>query len=101
MTQEQYLTLKKHRATFDLLAQHGSWRSDANTIRELDQVRRELFQTNTNWWCGDCVKEALYQLYSAYDQYEAASAPVIVTSDKSAEVEIGRNTKAANKRKRD
>lgn len=101
MTQDHYLTLKKHRHAFEYLHQHGSWRPAHDTIRELDAVRRELFQTNTNWWCGPCVQEALNQLYSAMDKYEQASAPVIVSAGQTAEVKNGRDTKAANKRKRD
>ena len=98
MTQEQYLTLKKHRPTFDHFVNGGSWRPSHETVPELDKIRQDLFGTKTNWWCGSCVREALNQLYSAYDNYEQIGAPVIITAGQIAD--DGRTPKAANKRKR-
>ena len=86
MTQDQYLTLKKHRQTFDTFVNSGSWRPSHDVILELDKMRQELFNQQTNWWCGSCVKDALMQLYSAYDVYIEAGAPVIITVGQTAEV---------------
>ena len=99
MTQDQYLTLRKHRPVFDHWAASGVWRPAPDTVNDLEKMRQDLFGKHTNWWCGGCVKEALYELYSAYDVYVANFAPVILNPDQKAVVD-GRDTKAANKRKR-
>ena len=68
---------------------------------ELNQIEKELFGSQTNFYCKVCGMEGLVRLFVAMDKYEQASAPVIVSAGQTAEVKIGRNTKAANKRKRD
>jgi hypothetical protein len=97
MTQDQYLALRAARPYLDQYFAVGSVSIPHDVSQMMQKVHSELYGSGFNNWCQACVIEALTRLMVDYDKYEAASAPVILSSGQEAKVKTN-VTKRSSKR---
>jgi hypothetical protein len=94
MTQDQYLRLQPIRPYLDKLMDVGSLSLPHDHAQTLQDVHRELFGSNFNAWCQDCLITAMKNVFYQFDQYAAAGAPIILSADTSATVKTKRARKS-------
>jgi hypothetical protein len=97
MTQDQYLALRAARPYLEQYFAVGSVSIPHDVSQMMQKVHSELYGSGFNNWCQACVIEALTRLMVDYDKYEAASAPVILSSGQEAKVKTN-VTKRSSKR---
>ena len=95
MNQDQYLQLRAARPYLDQYHAVGSVSIPHDVAQMMQKVHGELYGGGFNNWCQACVIEALTRLMVDYDKYEAASAPVIVSTGQTAKANV---TKRSSKR---
>ena len=86
MTQDQFLRLQPLRHHLEKLQQVGSLSLPHDHAQILQDVHKELFGGNFNAWCQSCLTDAMNAVFSQFDKYQAADAPIVLTSNQSAEV---------------
>jgi hypothetical protein len=74
----------------------GSVSIPHDVAQMMQKVHGELYGGGFNNWCQACVIEALTKLMVAFDAYEAASAPVIVSVGQTAKTNVTKRSRKRN-----